>query len=78
MIELRIFEYKVSNEATYSYLLQTFLVMIKKGRIKEFNQPEIRSKVCLKAEYSINMEGKELALRFIFALSVKNKENYLT
>jgi hypothetical protein len=52
--------------------------MIKKGKTKEFNQPEIRAKVCLKAEYSINMEGKELALRFILALSIKNKEDYLT
>lgn len=48
-IIFRLFEYKVSNEATYSYLLQTFLVMIKKGRTKEFNQPEVRSKVCLKS-----------------------------
>ena len=52
--------------------------MIKKGRTREFNHSEVRSKICLKAEYSINMEGKELALRFIIALSIKNKENYLT
>ena len=68
----------MSSEATYSYLLQIFLVMVKKGRTREFNQPEVRNKVCLKAEYSINMEGKELALRFILALCLKNKENYLT
>jgi hypothetical protein len=47
--------------------------MIKKGRSKEFSQPELRNKVCLKAEFSINMEGKELALRFILALSIKDK-----
>jgi hypothetical protein len=32
--------------------------MIKKGRIKEFNTAEVRGKVTLKAEYSINLEGK--------------------
>ena len=52
--------------------------MIKKGRTKEFAQAELRNKVCLKAEFSINMEGKELALRFLLALSIKDKENYLT
>jgi hypothetical protein len=68
----------MNSEATYSYLLQIFLVMIKKERTKEFNHHEVRSKACLKAEYSINMDGKELALRFIIALSIKNKECYLT
>ncbi len=50
-----LFEYKLSSEATYAYILQIFLVMIKKGRIKEFNTAEIRGKVTLKAEYSINL-----------------------